>query len=175
MSTSPFQNHPLDPITAEEILHISSLLKAHSPNKSLHFKIITISEPPKAQLRPYLIAERNGGTKKKLPRIASALYYHRGTADLFLAEVNVDSNSVQDVKKLDSQFHGQGDIDETIVLRDTCLKHPKVLEEIRKFQLPENLEVVCDTWTYGRDSEKHFPRYIQVSIRAGCCKLQNLG
>ncbi len=166
MSTSQFQSHPLDPITAEEILQISSLLKAHSPGKNLHFKIITISEPPKAQLRPYLIAERNGSTTKKLPRIASSLYYHRGTADLFLAEVNVDNNSVQNVKKLDSRFHGQNDVDEMTMLRDVCLKHPKVLEEIKKFQLPESLELVCDTWPYGRDSEKDFPRYFQVCVLA---------
>jgi primary-amine oxidase len=155
--------HPLDPLTADEILQVSSLLKAKTPNKSLHFKIVTILEPPKAQLRPFLIAERNGGPQSRPPRKASSLYYHLGTADLFLAEVNLDTNSVEAVKKLAPELHGQNDIDESMALRDVCLGHPKVLAEVKKFRLPEHLEVVCDPWPYGRDSEKNLPRYVQVS------------
>jgi Cu2+-containing amine oxidase len=168
MSTS-IPQHPLDPLTANEILKVSALLKAHSPEQSLHFKIITIIEPPKAQLRPFLIAERYGAIKENLPRKASSLYYYRGTADLFLAEVNLDSNSVESVKKLDPQFHGQNDMDESNDLRIACLQHPKVLEEIKKLKLPEHLEVVCDPWPYGRDSEKHLPRYVQVSSLSTRC------
>lgn len=156
--------HPLDPLNAEEIAQVSSLLKAKSPGKSLHFKIITIIEPPKDKLRPFLKAERDGTAIPPLPRRASALYYHRGTADLFLAEVNVESNSVDKIEKLNPLLHGQNDIDEVIELRDKCLADPKVLEQLKKFKIPEHLEVVCDTWPYGRDSEDNLPRYIQVSI-----------
>ena len=155
--------HPLDPLTADEILQVSSLLKAKTSDKSLHFKIITILEPPKAQLRPFLIAERNGGPQSRPPRKASSLYYHLGTADLFLAEVNLDSNSVDSVKKLAPGLHGQNDFDESMALRDACLSHPRVLAEIKKFKLPQHLEVVCDPWPYGRDSKKNLPRYVQVS------------
>ena len=155
--------HPLDPLTAAEILQVSSLLKARTPEKGLHFKIITIIEPPKAELREFLKAERNGGVQSKPPRKASSLYYHLGTADLFLAKVNLESNSVESIKKLAPELHGQNDIDEAIALRDACLRHPKVLEAIKKFKLPEHLDVACDPWPYGRDSEKNLPRYVQVS------------
>ncbi|KAN0106449.1 putative copper amine oxidase [Hyaloscypha variabilis] len=158
--------HPLDPLTADEIIQVSSLLKAKSPDTSLHFKIITILEPPKAQLRPFLIAERNGGTQPRPPRKASSLYYHLGTADLFLAEVNLDTNSVDSIKKLAPELHGQNDIDESMALRDACVTHPKVLAELKKFQLPDHLEVVCDPWPYGRDSEKRLPRYVQCYLFA---------
>lgn len=154
--------HPLDPLNADEIVQVSSLLKTEYPNESLHFKFITILEPPKAKLRPFLKAERNGSTRSKLPRIASALFYHKGTANLFLAEVNVGSNVIEKVEKLDSGLHGQNDMDEVIELRDACLKDPKVLDEIKKFKLPPHMDVVCDTWPYGRDSEDNLPRYIQV-------------
>jgi len=157
--------HPLDPLTADEILQVSSLLKAKSPEKSLHFKIITILEPPKAQLRSFLRAERNRGVQSRPARKASSLYYHLGTADLFLAEVNLDTNSVESIKKLAPELHGQNDVDESIALRDACVTHPKVLAELQKFKLPEHLEVACDPWPYGRDSEKHLPRYVQASPR----------
>lgn len=70
---------------------------------------------------------------------------------------------MESIKKLAPELHGQADIDEVIALRDACLKHPKVLEAIKEFQLPEHLEVACDPWPYGRDSEKNLPRYAQVS------------
>lgn len=156
--------HPLDPISAAEIVQVSALLKAQKPEEhELHFKTITIIEPPKQKLRAFLISEREGGLKSSLPRRASALYYLRGTAKLFLAQVNLDASVVEAVKKLDPQFHGQGDIDELIELRDACLKHPEVLKEVKKFELPEDLELVCDPWPYGRDSEDNLPRYVQVS------------
>ena len=96
-------------------------------------------------------------------RVASALYYHRGTADLFLARVDLDKGSIQDVQKLDPQFHGHTDMNETIRLRDVCLSHPKVLEEIKRFKLPDHFTLVCDNWPYGRDSEDQHPHYVQVS------------
>ena len=142
------------------------MLKAKTQDKSLHFKIITIIEPPKAQLRSFLIAERNGGFQSKIPRKASSLYYHQGTAELFLAEVNLDANSVESIKKLAPELHGQNDIDESMALRDACLSHPKVLAEIKKFKLPEYLEVACDPWPYGRDSGENMPRYVQVNYPA---------
>jgi Cu2+-containing amine oxidase len=51
LSKMSVPKHPLDPITAAGIVQVSTLLKAHSPNEKLHFKIITIIEPPKYQLR----------------------------------------------------------------------------------------------------------------------------
>lgn len=154
--------HPLDPLTAAEILQVSSLLKAKSPDKSLHFKCINITEPPKPSLRPFLRAEREGTAAASLARKASALYYHRGTSDLFLAEVNLTSNSITKVEKLGAGLHGQNDIDEIIELREACLKDPKVVAEIKRLGLPGGMQVVADTWPYGRDTEDNHPRYIQV-------------
>jgi primary-amine oxidase len=154
--------HPLDPLSAAEITHISSLIKEKTPGTSLHFKVISIDEPPKQLLRKYLIAERNGGPTSHLPRLASALYYHRGTSNMFLATINLSEHSIDQIKPLEAHFHGQADVDEILEMRDACLKHPKVIEAIKKYQLPDHLKVVCDTWPYGRDSEDHHPRYVQV-------------
>jgi primary-amine oxidase len=156
--------HPLDPLTSSEIIQVSTLLKEASPGKALHFKIISITEPPKQVLRDFLLAERRNKQHASihLSRQASALYYHRSTSDLFVANVNLTENSIKEIKLMESHFHGQPDIDEILELRDACLNHPKVMEEIRKYQLPDHLKVVCDTWPYGRDSENHNPRYVQV-------------
>lgn len=155
--------HPLDPLAASEITKVSDLLKSKYPGQSLHFKAIAIIEPPKDQLREYVQAERSGNAVLALARRATALYYHRGTANKFSATVNLDQGSIEEIKQLESYFHGQADMNEVMELRDACLAHPKVIERIEKYKLPDHLKVVCDTWPYGRDSKDHLPRYVQVS------------
>ncbi|KAI9729382.1 MAG: hypothetical protein M1834_006906 [Cirrosporium novae-zelandiae] len=163
--TAPMGGHPLDPLTASEVIQISTLLKNKESQHSLHFKFINIIEPPKKQLVPYLTAERSGSSHRPLlERRANALYYHRGTADLFLAQINLSTKRIEHIELLDKRYHAQGDIDELVVIRDLCLKHPKVLEEIKRFKLPEGTEVVCDTWSYGRDNGDMGHRLIQCYL-----------
>jgi primary-amine oxidase len=160
------QKHPLDPLTSEEIIQVSALLKTQGAGKEhgLHFKAIGIIEPPKSKLRAFLSAERNGPKPNHLLRRASALFYHRGTSDLFLAEIDLCLNVIDKIDKLASRIHAQADIDEAILMRDLCLQHPTVLEAIKKFKIPEDLTVVCDTWPYGRDHGEEFPRSVQVKF-----------
>jgi len=109
--------HPLDPLTGAEITQVANLVRAQNEGKSLHFKQISIIEPPKPILRNYLLAERNGrSTSAALVRCTSALYYHRGTANLFLARINLNQNHVEYIKQLESHFHGQADMDEVVAL-----------------------------------------------------------
>jgi primary-amine oxidase len=162
----PAPKHPLDPLTSEEIIRVSTLLKTQGPGKDhgIHFKAIGIIEPPKSKLREFLSSERKGIRPSPLPRRASALFYHRGTSDLFLAEVDLRVYRIDKIQQLESRIHAQADIDEAIMMRDICLSHPTVLEAINKFKIPKDLTVVCDTWPYGRDHGEVFPRSVQVSI-----------
>lgn len=144
---STVDKHPLDPLSPAEITTISTLLKTHTPDKSLHFKVIAIIEPPKSKLRGFLRAERNAFTKHPRPsRLASALYYHRGTADLFQATVNLDTEKVENVELLDSRYHAQADVNEIMEMREICLVHPDVVAAVKALKLPERYKVVCDTW-----------------------------
>lgn len=161
--------HPLDPITASEITTVSALVKSHPQNsgKNLHFKRIEIIEPPKSAIRKFLKAERSGSSSlPRLPRKASALWYHLGTSDLYLAVVDLDSRKITNVELLDKQFHAQADTDEIVHIRDVCMAHPKILEQLEKFKLPPNTKVVCDTWPYGRDDGVVGPRYVQCYLFA---------
>ena len=165
-ATKYIQNpkHPLDPLTAAEIIQISTLLKTQGPGTkhSLHFKTIGITEPPKSTLRAFLSSERNGLKPAILPRRASALFYVRGTSDLFLAGIDLSANCLDKIEQLDSRIHAQVDVDEAIEMRELCLQHPKVLEAIEKLNIPNDLKIVCDPWPYGRDHGEEFPRLCQA-------------
>lgn len=158
-------HHPLDPLTPAEIGLTAKLVKEANPPNTVHFKHITLIEPSKKVLRPYLAAERaNERRHAALTRRATALYYHRGTADLFVATVDLGSAKVEQLEKLDPRYLGHADMDEVVEVRDKCMSHPKVLERIRQYGLPDNFAVVCDTWPYGRDRGGLNDRRAQVWI-----------
>jgi len=72
--------HPLCPITASEIKRSAELIKGCWPTKTnLHFKAITLEEPAKAELVPYLEAEHRGSRLPHIDRRAFVSYYIRNT------------------------------------------------------------------------------------------------
>ncbi len=72
--------HPLCPITASEIKRSAELIKRCWPSKtSFHFKAITLEEPAKTELVPYLDAEHKGSRLPHIDRRAFVSYYIRNT------------------------------------------------------------------------------------------------
>lgn len=79
-ATDSFQSHPLGPLSAQEILQSSDLVRSCWPgNVDCHFKVVTLLEPAKAELIPYLVAERAGQRPARIDRRAFVVYYLRGT------------------------------------------------------------------------------------------------
>ena len=75
--------HPLAPLNADEIINASNLLRAQWPEGiDLHFKAVTLQEPPKVALQPFLDAENNGSTAPHPERKAFISYYLRRTVSL---------------------------------------------------------------------------------------------
>lgn len=77
-------SHPLGPLTADEISQSSTLIRAQWPEGTgFIFKVLTLLEPPKAELVPYLEAERAGQTPKSIDRKSQVVYYLRTTVGHF--------------------------------------------------------------------------------------------
>ena len=72
--------HPLCPLTANEITITADLVRSkYPPNTDLHFKALTLEEPPKSVLVPYLDAEHGNGSLPHIDRKSFAAYYIRNT------------------------------------------------------------------------------------------------
>lgn len=73
-------SHPLAPLSAAELQTAASVIKASWPaHTDLHFKVVTLQEPPKAEVLKYLEAEHG---KKSLPAVSRKAfinYYIRNT------------------------------------------------------------------------------------------------
>lgn len=72
--------HPLAPINADEIQRAATLIKAQWPAETdIHFKALTLEEPPKAETVPYLEAAFHGHDLPHIQRKVFAAYYIRNT------------------------------------------------------------------------------------------------
>ena len=79
-STKHFATHPLCPITSSEILQSADLIRGLYPSKTeFQFKAVTLEEPAKAQLVPYLEAEHSGARVPQIDRKTFVCYYLRNT------------------------------------------------------------------------------------------------
>lgn len=101
------RQHPLQNVTASEIRRATAVVqgcaKARGSLKSIRFKYITLHEPPKALLMPYLDAESDGvpvDSRPFVPRLVAALYTDENTGEAFESIVSLDSETEVDVVKL---------------------------------------------------------------------------
>ncbi|KAL2127438.1 hypothetical protein VTI74DRAFT_10742 [Chaetomium olivicolor] len=149
------KHHPLGPLTAKEIARTADLVRGCWPeNVDCHFKVVTLLEPAKVDLVPYLAAERAGRDPGTIDRRAFVVYYFRGTHNLHEAVVNLTTSDVEANVRLGPFTHANGDGEEIIAVEKALLAHPEVQAEIAKLKLPEGTVVVSDPWIYGSDGIK---------------------
>jgi primary-amine oxidase len=73
-------SHPLAPLSAPEIKSAASIIRASWPaHTDLHFKVVTLQEPPKVEVLKYLEAEHGNKSLPAISRKAFINYYIRNT------------------------------------------------------------------------------------------------
>ncbi|KAI4134427.1 MAG: hypothetical protein LQ347_001528 [Umbilicaria vellea] len=145
-------SHPLSPLTAAEITRSAYLIKGlYPPKTNLQFKAITLEEPEKAQLVPYLEAEHHGRRVPKIDRKAFVCYYIRNTDKFHEAVINLTHSEVENHVRLGPNIHSPGDGPEILLVEKIALADKGVQAEIAKLQLPEGTVVIIDPWIYGSD------------------------
>lgn len=153
MTVTAVPTHPLGPLTAAEITASTDFVRKSWPAETLfQFKVVTLKEPAKAELVPYLTAERAGTTP--LPVIARRVflaYYIRNTDKFHEAVVNLSEGKLESNIRLGPDKHANGDGEEIIAIEKIVLEDPEVLAAIAKLKLPEGAVVVTDPWIYGSD------------------------
>lgn len=89
--------------------------KAH-PNDLLRFKFISLLEPRKKQLVPFLEAARRGKPLPFIPRIANVLYSSNVGESMEWFELlwSLDERKAISEVKLTSEFKPQGDPEEVL-------------------------------------------------------------
>ncbi|TVY33067.1 Copper amine oxidase [Lachnellula subtilissima] len=148
----PSPQHPLGPLTASEITNSSQLIKSLWPTQTnIQFKSITLQEPSKAELVPFLAAERTAQATPTIDRRSFVVYYIRNTDKLHEAIVNLTHGKVESNLRLGPNVHSNADGDEMNAVERIALEDEGVKAELAKLQLPEGTVVISDPWIYGSD------------------------
>ncbi|CAK1362771.1 unnamed protein product [Cercospora beticola] len=149
--------HPLDPITENEVRQAADILRQNLKKKSgeIHFKFIDVAEAPKAEMLRYY--ENNNTQVDRRARI----YFHvRPSPNLRKAFVNITTQTVLSDEELPD---AQGPVDwlEFDAVQKACNAHPLVKAEVEKLCLPSGAKVINDPWAYGTDDAKERRRLFQ--------------
>ncbi|KAJ5033560.1 uncharacterized protein L3040_008672 [Drepanopeziza brunnea f. sp. 'multigermtubi'] len=144
--------HPLGPLTAGEIKESAKIIRSLWPaGTDIQFKSITLQEPEKAKLVPFLAAEHAGKPTPTIERRAFVVYYLRNTNKLHEAIVSLSQAKVESNVRLGPCVHSNADGDEIIRVEQIALEDEQVKAEIAKLQLPEGTVIISDPWIYGSD------------------------
>lgn len=159
--------HPLGPLTAAEITESARLVRGLWPsNTELQFKVITLQEPNKADLIPFLAAERAGKQAPAIERRSFVVYYIRNTVSpctrgtlrpsrltrqdkLHEAVVSLSQAKIESNVRLGPNVHSNADGEEILAIERSALEDEGVKAEIAKLKLPEGTVIICDPWIYG--------------------------
>lgn len=172
------RNHPLHNLTEDEIARASSILKKHIQQKEastgtktdIWFKNVSLSEPPKAILLPYLDAEAAGAPASQrpfVPRCLEIIWSSENTKHVFVSIVSLDSNTVVEQVEKD-HAHGPNDRFEIRQASTAILEDEKVKEAVKKLGLPDETVIQADAWMYGADkfSTSETPKMLQSLLYA---------
>lgn len=158
-------SHPLAPLTATEITSAAAIIKASWPaHTDLHYKVVTLEEPPKTEVVQYLDAEHSGSPRPSISRKAFLNYYIRNTNKYHEAVVDLTSGRVLHNVLLGPFVHANGDGDEIVAIEKVALADEGVKAAIAKLELPEGTVVISDPWIYGSDGVNDEERLYQCFL-----------
>lgn len=163
--TKTVASHPLAPLSASELQHAGAIIRASWPaHTDLHFKVVTLQEPPKTEVLKYLEAEHAGGSLPTINRKAFINYYIRNTNKFHEAILDLTTGRVERNVLLGPFIHANGDGDEIIKIEQVALADEKVKAEIAKLELPEGTVIISDPWIYGSDGVDDAERLYQCFL-----------
>jgi primary-amine oxidase len=156
--------HPLDSLSERDITTAVRIIKKRYGAVTLRFKDAEVREPPKAELFPFLEAERAGVPSAELgarpSRVISLTFHPQDTKVFAEALVDIDAGRIVSITQLDG-IQGPIDMDEYKDVEQACLVHPQVLQEVEKMKLPAGVKVICEPWIYGTDDPDETRRLAQ--------------
>jgi primary-amine oxidase len=151
--------HPLDPLSPAEITSATAILRSVYPAGSpIHFKAVTLDEPAKHLVLPYLDAEHKGSALPIVPRTAYILYVMVNTNKAFEAIVDFGSGKLVSNSQIPEDCLPAADPSEFSEIEKIVSSSPEVKRELERLNIPAGSIVACDPWTYGSDGDDDFTR-----------------
>lgn len=167
--------HPLAQLSPDEFRRARDIVRdLYEANTSILFRAISLSEPAKADLIPFLEAEHAGADlgaddARRPPRLALVEHDLVGTDahEYVRAVVNIGTGDVVSKESAGPRSFAYYTPGEFGQFQDICVASDKFKEAMSEFVLPEGFTVAIDPWPYGGPDEvEDAPRYMQGLVFA---------
>ncbi|RMY66586.1 hypothetical protein D0863_08355 [Hortaea werneckii] len=143
------------------------LCQAAKRNVTQHpLKNITLHEPAKADLLPYLDAEASGkpiSLRPFIPRCVEIIWSTANERIVHESIISLDANAEVSRTGPKKGQHGSIDRYEAKSAVEKIVNHPEVRKAVKALGLAENVTIACDPWMYGadRDNDEETHKFIQ--------------
>ncbi|KAJ5353108.1 copper amine oxidase [Penicillium brevicompactum] len=146
-------NHPFDPLTSREIAKAAAIVRRDFPAQTPNFRVITLKEPAKDQMIPFLDDQNRGGNSSKRPaRTARVQVVLPGDWAARFVELWVDLDRAVIIKKEHLVGkHPYIDSDYMQAVEKACIEDPRIQEQIALLELPAGATVIVEAWAYATD------------------------
>ncbi|KAJ5363080.1 copper amine oxidase [Penicillium brevicompactum] len=146
-------NHPFDPLTSREIAKAAAIVRREFPAQTPNFRVITLKEPAKDQMIPFLDDQNRGGNSSKRPaRTARVQVVLPGDWAARFVELWVDLDRAVIIKKEHLVGkHPYIDSDYMQAVEKACIEDPRIQEQIALLELPAGATVIVEAWAYATD------------------------
>ncbi|KAF5102245.1 hypothetical protein D0Z00_000428 [Geotrichum galactomycetum] len=158
-ATAP--QHPLDPLSPSEITAAVALIKAYFSGKTISFNTVTLKEPPKAVLKPWL-----ANPSSPLPN-----------REVFFTVLEAGKNGIHEgsLSLTDKKVYGSKfvtgfqpilTVEDLQSTEDVVRADPRVIEQCVLSGIPKEdmHKVYCDPWTIGYDERWGTDRRLQQAL-----------
>ncbi|KAM0547296.1 hypothetical protein ACHAPJ_010431 [Fusarium lateritium] len=148
--------HPFDPLRPDEISRASRIVRPHFGGQDPNFRVITLLEPAKKQMIPYLEKEHHKQPLGQIPtryaRVEASIKGDAGENQLFELIVDLNDNKVAQKQHVKGK-HSYIDANYMKEVEAACLANDEVQAEIRTLDLPNGAAVVVEPWAYATDGD----------------------
>ncbi|KAJ5717301.1 hypothetical protein N7488_002947 [Penicillium malachiteum] len=163
--------HPFDPLSPAEISQAAHCVKDAFPNDDIAFRVVTLFEPAKAEMIPFLEAEHAKKPGVSPPRRTALVHVNlNGLSDLRALHVDLNRLEIIQENKLKGR-HSYQDNTEMRAMEKACLAATEVQDMIKLLELPEGAVVNVECWTYGTDGMNEILVFIFLLINMTPCYL----
>ncbi|KAG9233595.1 copper amine oxidase-like protein [Amylocarpus encephaloides] len=160
--------HPLEQLSIGEANRARDIVLQKHVRTVVDFRTVSLEEPLKAQLQPYLDAENAGTLSSNTPRparqarIAYDVVSENKRFDFYESVVDVSSGEVVSQELIDQSLHAPLTLTDFDHLVKAVWDSKLFQDALAEFQLPEGFNVVVEPWPYGgRASDDENKRYFQ--------------
>lgn len=148
-ATASSQVHPLDSLSADEIVLVGQITRQAKPQMNIVFNTITLQEPAKDKMMSFLGWNTNGPRVTEIEREALVVALERPSMKVYEGVVSLTTEKlkswtfvpdVQPILTMDDMFE----------VEELVLKDEKVQAECRELGITDMSQVFNDPWAIAR-------------------------